>query len=1129
MVSGGSTTVQVSGFFRDPDGDRLTYSVSTSDPNVVSAAVSDTTVTLTAVAKGTATLTVTATDPSGLAAQQSFTANVPNQPPRAVGELPALEIVIGDSVPVDVASYFEDPDGDALTFEAETWDAAVATASASGSVVTVVAVDEGVATVTLTATDTDGLSVDQEMTVTVVAPQLTIKDFISVAEVDGFAGTARPGTPPVEGDGPSVSLAVNSLDVINGGTVRSPVTADEQFTTLYVFVGGVTDESNSSREIDSSLRQQAVAAKAIDPRLLRRSIAAAGDPVLVDGFFEIVLPAATRSVNLLLQFPQSLPSTAFDLILGAASSAGILGSFLSVPAAVTVVGTGDIQISLSWDSDADLDLHVVEPSGEEIYYGNSTSRTGGRLDLDSNRRCSSGPRNENVTWPSGRAPNGHYVVRVNHWSNCGASRTNYTVRVIAGEHSEIRTGSFTGRGNFGGRGAGITVTTFVFGSGAAVTITGTDPPVLLEGQTATITGFGFSPIAAENHVSIGGLDANVRAATPTTLSIQVPRSDCLPPRTAELRVTSPQGAATATASVSPRSRDDLELGRYWYKVTPAGNGCLHLPRNASGGEYLIGVASTSETAASLEQVVLTGTPGDPAVVAPDLIAGVQESGMASLAGPFDVRPDDVAAASTPTSLPGIERSRPTRNHAAHNDFMATSWALLEELGPIAPTPPARSMQADSLAVGDIVTLLADYERQKDSLACSEDPATHTEVRALVRVVGANTIWLDDLDNPHYGPPGGPTGYSDRELEELDAFYTTYVKSVHDAYFGALPDVDGDGRGRVYVLMTKEANEHKVPAWIWPADLLPRGECSTSNEAEIMYVQAPDPEGDHGDTIPKYALLAKYRTLLVHELTHLIQYGAHLNTVVTGESPKALWEQEGGATLAQELVAYQLYGHGSGRNMGYEEYLEGEEWYEYGWLPDLLGFFGLDPDGGGSGRVPDAPEQCSWVGESDGPCEFRAVYGVPSVLLRWAMDRWSDDYPGGETALMKHLTQSPHKGFASLEQVSSWRIEQILAEFYLSLWADGRPREGGGAWNLIRSWDFQDIISQHYGSTSVGLVEPHRSTSASPRLEAAVRAGSSLFLHWLPTPGDALAPTSIKVVSPTGEPVAPIFVWAWRLR
>ncbi|WP_419164548.1 Ig-like domain-containing protein [Candidatus Palauibacter sp.] len=161
LPPGGSATVHVSGFFRDPDGDRLTYFVTTSNPNVVTAAVSGMTVTLTGVAKGTATITVTATDPGGLGAQQSFTANVPNQPPRAVGELPSLRLAAGDSVPVDVASYFEDPDEDVLTYAVETSDATVATASASGSVVTVVAETRGNATVVVTATDAEGLAVEQ--------------------------------------------------------------------------------------------------------------------------------------------------------------------------------------------------------------------------------------------------------------------------------------------------------------------------------------------------------------------------------------------------------------------------------------------------------------------------------------------------------------------------------------------------------------------------------------------------------------------------------------------------------------------------------------------------------------------------------------------------------------------------------------------------------------------------------------------------------------------------------------------------------------------------------------------------------------------------------------------------------
>jgi uncharacterized protein YfaP (DUF2135 family) len=48
-----------------------------------------------------------------------------------------------------------------------------------------------------------------------------------------------------------------------------------------------------------------------------------------------------------------------------------------VPVTLTPVGTGDVQVTVTWDADSDLDLHVVEPSGEEIFYGHPVSATGG--------------------------------------------------------------------------------------------------------------------------------------------------------------------------------------------------------------------------------------------------------------------------------------------------------------------------------------------------------------------------------------------------------------------------------------------------------------------------------------------------------------------------------------------------------------------------------------------------------------------------------------------------------------------------------------------------------------------------------------------------------------------------------
>ena len=84
------------------------------------------------------------------------------------------------------------------------------------------------------------------------------------------------------------------------------------------------------------------------------------------------------------------------------------------------LGTGDIQLTLTWGSTADLDLHVVDPDGNEIYWEQPTSSSGGELDVDSNAGCSESTTTpvENVYWPTGDSPKGDYEVFVHYWMPC---------------------------------------------------------------------------------------------------------------------------------------------------------------------------------------------------------------------------------------------------------------------------------------------------------------------------------------------------------------------------------------------------------------------------------------------------------------------------------------------------------------------------------------------------------------------------------------------------------------------------------------------------------------------------------------------------------------------------------------
>ena len=97
-------------------------------------------------ATGTVTVTVTAA----------------NDAPVAVGVIPDQVVEEGGgAAAVDVTPFFDDIDGDVLTFRAVSSDAAVAAVTVSGAVLTVTPVAAGAATVTVTATDPGGLTVTQ--------------------------------------------------------------------------------------------------------------------------------------------------------------------------------------------------------------------------------------------------------------------------------------------------------------------------------------------------------------------------------------------------------------------------------------------------------------------------------------------------------------------------------------------------------------------------------------------------------------------------------------------------------------------------------------------------------------------------------------------------------------------------------------------------------------------------------------------------------------------------------------------------------------------------------------------------------------------------------------------------------
>ncbi|MDE2874341.1 MAG: putative Ig domain-containing protein, partial [Gemmatimonadota bacterium] len=109
---------------------------------------------------------------------------MPNQSPRAVGTISNRSVGVGNSVSVEVESYFTDPDNDDLTYTATSDSTTLVTVTVSGSSVELTGVAAGQTTVTVRATDPGNLSATQNFTVTVAEGNLPPRVDVPIADFD---------------------------------------------------------------------------------------------------------------------------------------------------------------------------------------------------------------------------------------------------------------------------------------------------------------------------------------------------------------------------------------------------------------------------------------------------------------------------------------------------------------------------------------------------------------------------------------------------------------------------------------------------------------------------------------------------------------------------------------------------------------------------------------------------------------------------------------------------------------------------------------------------------------------------------------------------------------------------------
>jgi hypothetical protein len=100
---------------------------------------------------------------------------------------------------------------------------------------------------------------------------------------------------------------------------------------------------------------------------------------------------------------------------------------------------GEVKVTLTWQtSGIDLDLKLIDPCGNQIYYGAKTQTCNdetGELDVDD---LGQGNLIENIAYADG-APAGDYQVIVDNFTN--TSTESYTLKIIYGREVDIYNGS----------------------------------------------------------------------------------------------------------------------------------------------------------------------------------------------------------------------------------------------------------------------------------------------------------------------------------------------------------------------------------------------------------------------------------------------------------------------------------------------------------------------------------------------------------------------------------------------------------------------------------------------------------------------------------------------------------------
>ena len=352
-------------------------------------------------------------------------------------------------------------------------------------------------------------------------------------------------------------------------------------------------------------------------------------------------------------------------------------------------------------------------------------------------------------------------------------------------------------------------------------------------------------------------------------------------------------------------------------------------------------------------------------------------------------------------------------------------------------PAAAAMAVQAPVRGQLMTLNAQAEH-----ACSNP----IPVVGRVEAVSQTAVAVADTQNP-------AGGFTRVDYEHFAAAFDTLISPVIETNFGSPTDLDANGR--TILFFTKEVNaldadeESFTSSFFFSRDLFPASgpgrplsNCASSNEAEMVYMLVPDPNGVFGAPIDRDEVVRFTITNLGHEAQHLVNAAERLYGHPGGPvALEATWLNEGLSHVAEELLFYDVSGFAPKMDIGLDD-LHGpaiDAINDYQLLNYVrLRFFYLDPAGSSPFSADDA----------------LATRGGAWSLLRYASDR----APGSDAAFFRGLVGSSLRDFDNFARAVGGESTALrwLGDWSVGLYADNRV-PGTPTQFQDASWDNPSIF------------------------------------------------------------------------